>query len=293
MKPLVFALVALVLAAATASAAKQRCASDSIAVGPLCVDRYEATVWQVPESKKALVNKIQRGEVTLAELRAAGAQQIGAMTEGSCVDDIHYPSTFPNDGGWTKPLYAVSVAGVLPTTCTTWFQAQQACRLSGKRLLRNEEWQAAAAGTPDSGINDNLTTTCATASAFGVPTGSRSGCKSSWGVQDMVGNAWEWVAEWGETATACGRWLPEMGDDLSCIGSGPEVMSSGWPVPRSGLYRPANYVLIEEPVPGPNTPSGLIRGGNYAIQDRSGVFAYYQSIAPTTRSRSTGFRCAR
>jgi hypothetical protein len=29
----------------------------------------------------------------------------------------------------------VSIPGVLPTTCTTWFQAEQACRLSGKRLL--------------------------------------------------------------------------------------------------------------------------------------------------------------
>jgi hypothetical protein len=111
----------------------------------------------------------------------------------------------------------------------------------------------------------------------------------------MVGNAWEWVAEWGEEATGCGRWLPEMGDDLSCIGEldeGP-VGSSMSLMPRRSWLRPARFLLVEEPTPGPNTPAGTIRGGNFAIQDRAGVFAFVQNIPLTTRSRSTGFRCAR
>lgn len=292
MPPLVVSAVALLITAVSASAAVQRCPSDSIAVGPACIDRWEASVWQIPEGNKALIARVQRGKVTREQLIAGGAQQVSAMTTGTCAE-VSYPATFPVDGAWTKPLYAVSVPGVLPTTCTSWFQAQQACRLSGKRLLTNEEWQAAAAGTPDPGLADDQTTTCAVASPFGVLTGARAACRSSWGVQDMVGNAWEWVAEWGELATGCGRWLPEMGDDLSCIGEGSEVEPTGWPAPRGGLFRPANYVLVEDPTPGPNTPSGVIRGGNFGIQDRSGVFAYYQSIPPTTRSRSTGFRCAR
>jgi len=291
MRQLVLTVVALVLTSA-ASAAGARCPADSIAVGPVCIDRFEASVWQIPASKKSLIAKMKRGDVTLAQLVAGGAQQVSAMTEGTCAE-VSYPPTFPNDGAWTQPLYAASVAGVLPTTCTSWFQAQQACRLSGKRLLTNEEWQAAAAGTPDPGVLDDQTTTCAVASPFGVLTGARSGCKSSWGLQDMVGNAWEWVAEWGEQASGCGRWLPTMGDDLACIGEGEEVAPAGWPTSRNGLWRPARFVLIEEPTPGPNTPAGVIRGGNFGIQDRSGVFAYYQALSPTTRSRSTGFRCAR
>ena len=63
-----------------------------------------------------------------------------------------YPANFPSTGNWTPVLgsnppspgvYAVSIPGVHPSACTTWFQANQACRLSGKRLVRNDEWQAA------------------------------------------------------------------------------------------------------------------------------------------------------
>jgi hypothetical protein len=38
-------------------------------------------------------------------------------------------------------VYALSIPGVQPSTCITWFQANQACLLSGKRLLTNREWQ--------------------------------------------------------------------------------------------------------------------------------------------------------
>ncbi|TMB02876.1 MAG: hypothetical protein E6J70_06345 [Deltaproteobacteria bacterium] len=87
-------------------------------------------------------------------------------------------------------------AGRTARADVAWFQAEQACRLSGKRLLRNEEWQAAAAGTPDPGVNDDHTATCATNSDFAALTGARSSCISLWGAHDMAGNVWEWVAEW-------------------------------------------------------------------------------------------------
>jgi hypothetical protein len=46
-----------------------------------------------------------------------------------------------------------------------------------------------------------------------------------------------------------------------------------------------------EPVPG--MPSSVIRGGNFAIGERAGVYAIYAGIPPNVQSRSTGFRCAR
>src|SRR6185503_1271999 len=105
-----------------------------VRVGPLCVDKYEASVWSNP--------------------RGTGTQYPQS--------DPRFPATFPVNGNWTEPLYAVSKPGVYPARFLTWFQAQQACALSGKRLLTNAEWQMAAAGTPDPGVAGNGTATCNT-----------------------------------------------------------------------------------------------------------------------------------
>lgn len=87
------------------------------------IDRYEASIW--------------------ANATATGMQYgLASYTE--------YPATFPENGEYTAPLYALSVplpAGSLPSAWMTWFQAQAACRLSGKRLPSGEEWLAASQGT--------------------------------------------------------------------------------------------------------------------------------------------------
>ena len=86
---------------------------------------------------------------------------------------------------------------VTPSSFITWFQAQQACANAGKRLLTNAEWQMAAAGTPDPGTDDETTDCNVSGPPFAkTPTGSRSKCKSNYEVFDMVGNVWEWVADW-------------------------------------------------------------------------------------------------
>jgi len=86
----------------------------------------------------------------------AGAEQLGCTLAPFVMKP--FPATFPNTGNWkaeedSKPpspgVFAASVAGVLPSTCLSWFQAEQACALSGKRLATNQEWQRAVAGTPD------------------------------------------------------------------------------------------------------------------------------------------------
>src|SRR5262245_59800890 len=143
-------------AAVSAGAGTLRCPPDSVKVGNVCIDTYEASVWQIPPSNTALVRLVQAGKATLANLTAGGATQLSPSS--SCTPG--YPANFPNDGNWTPVpgsnppspgVYALSIPGVQPSACTTWFQANQACLLSGKRLLTNREWQGAAAGTPDPG----------------------------------------------------------------------------------------------------------------------------------------------
>jgi hypothetical protein len=182
-------VVSLTLAVAMPAAAL-KCPPDSVKVGNVCIDLYEASVWSIPPSNKKLVKKVQAGTATLALLTAGGATQLSPST--SCGPS--FPANFPASGQWSPVagsnppspgVYAVSIAGVRPSACVTWFQAAQACRLSGKRLVTNLEWQDAAAGTPDPGT-DNGTSDCnISAAGDAVNTGSRSSCKSSWGVFDM------------------------------------------------------------------------------------------------------------
>jgi hypothetical protein len=169
------------------------CPPDSVKVGSACVDKYEASLWQIPPGATTVIQHVQDGTATLAELTGAGATEFSLAN--TCAPSI--PGTFPPDGNYTSPLYAVSVAGVIPTACVTAYQAIAACGLSTKRLPTNPEWTAAGNGTAP-GFNDNGTTDCNTLLS-GNPsnTGSRSSCVSTAGAFDMVGNVWEWTLDPG------------------------------------------------------------------------------------------------
>lgn len=140
-------------------------ASDiMVRVGNVCVDKYEASVWD-----------------------ATGSSQITGTLPCS-VNGSNCSATDNTGADNTNAIYARSVSGVTPTARITWYQAAQACANAGKRLLTNAEWQVAAAGTPKTGCNN-------TNVGLGA-TGASSACISNWGVNDMAGNLTEWVAEW-------------------------------------------------------------------------------------------------
>lgn len=110
--------------------------------------------------------------------------------------------TVPDNGSWSTLAYACSVDGVPPTRNVTWFQAQQSCEAADKSLCSNAEWQAAAAGTYDLGAEGSGNQcqisaggTRITGNAGEVP-GVSSTCVSAWGADDMIGNLWEWTADW-------------------------------------------------------------------------------------------------
>jgi formylglycine-generating enzyme required for sulfatase activity len=280
MRHIIISAAAVCLAgAAPVWATTLRCPPDSVKVGNACIDLYEASVWQIAPSNASLVKKVQAGKATLADLTGGGATQLGCtfapFNQGA------YPANFPNDGNWTPVpgssppspgVYAVSVLGVLPTTCTTWFQAVQACAVSGKRLARNEEWQRAAAGTPDPGTDDGSTDCNISTANTPLNTGSRSNCKSSWGVFDMVGNVDEWVADWADRANVgCTDWTTLTGiagGDSSCFGGD-----------GTGAFN--------------QIPGALVRGGFWIDGTAAGVFAVNSSNGPSGSFSRFGFRCAR
>jgi formylglycine-generating enzyme required for sulfatase activity len=227
------------------------------------MDKYEASVWRVPNptTNKSLVAKIWAGKATAARLARAGATQLGVVG-----DD--YAPCADSGQNCANDIYAVSLAGVPPSAYLTWFQAQVACKNARKRLPSNAEWQAAVAGTPDPGP-DNGTTDCNTESTLAVAaSGSRSSCVSSDGAFDMVGNLYEWVADWVPRSTTCGIWsagASPTGDDQCLLGAD----TAG-------------------------DPGALLRGDNFTGDGtRAGPLTVAGYAGPSYSLHSIGFRCAR
>ncbi len=182
------------------------CPPDAVPLGPICVDKYEATVWQVPTARADVVQQIKNGTITKAALLAAGASQVREASAAGC-DFTEYGPSFPLDGNYTEPRYAVSIAGALPSNCITARQATAACALSGKRLLSLSEWHHAALGTPFPEQDDHVST-CTLNAPAPVATGSRAGCVSTIGAFDMLGNLYEWTDVFPVTSDVEGRgWI--------------------------------------------------------------------------------------
>ena len=262
------AVVSLVLGVGTAGAQGlkplKKCAADAVISGTVCLDKYEASVWRVPGATTinvGLVKKIQQGTATVADLTTGGATHLGTAGDdyAPCADDGQ---------SCTNDIYAVSLAGQTPSAHVTWFQAQQACKNARKRLPTNAEWQAGVAGSPDPGT-DNGTTDCNTASVAVSATGSRTSCVSADGAFDMVGNLFEWVADWVPKSTGCGTWsggISSTGDDQCLAGAA----TTG-------------------------EPGALVRGGDRIDGTASGPFSVAGVFEPSYSGGAVGFgfRCAR
>jgi formylglycine-generating enzyme required for sulfatase activity len=209
-----------------------------VKVGSVCVDKYENSIWDAP---------------------TGGNQITGTIPCNANGQDC-------------TNIYARSVAGVEPRAQISWFQAQQALANSGKRLPTNAEWQMAVTGTPDPGT-DNGTSDCNVTFQSGedpVNTGSRSACVSNHGANDMVGNLFEWVADWDEDAAGCENWTTAgFGNDEACMGRAEGDADN-------------------------HLPGALLRGGSFISGTDAGPFAVSAESQPSdSGSSGFGFRGAR
>jgi hypothetical protein len=238
------------------------CPQDSVRSGPVCIDKWEASVWYIPPTpaNAYLVTWIRTGNVPGlkggAGLASPSAASKGVVQLGLTAGDLAARGC-PDSGNGCKHVYAASVPGVFPSAFVTWFQAAAAARNSLKRLPSNQEWQVAALGTPDGAL-------CNIGTALAV-TGSSAGCVSDVGVFDMVGNLYEWVAEWVPRSTTCTASLFGTGDQNCLAGA------------DTGIG-----------------PGALLRGGGIFDEGaQAGVFAMEAGATPAHSDGGVGFRGVR
>ncbi len=149
---------------------------------------------------------IDRTEATVAQFRAC-------VEAGACTRDQYQEAS-------QKPYCNLGQSGRddHPMNCVNWIGAQQFCQWAGKRLPTEAEWEKAARG-PKGGvypwgsappdctrcIMDNRAARTPGQQGEGNdgcgedrtwPVGSRPDGVSPYGVLDMAGNVWEWVADW-------------------------------------------------------------------------------------------------
>jgi hypothetical protein len=213
------------------------------------IDRFEASVWSSPDGT---------------------GQQYGIQSAKG------FPATFPINGQYQIPLYAVSQIDTEPSANLSWFQADAACEASAKHLPTREEWLRAARGTFDPGESLGTNGTCNTNSKSLRNTGAGTACVSRWGAEDMIGNVWEWTEEWtGSPLTD----YPGLLSQWSSVPDGDGI----WGLASVSFVSPDKWL---------HEPSAVQRGGGPDDGIYAGVFAMTVQNSPNDTEGRSGFRCS-
>jgi formylglycine-generating enzyme required for sulfatase activity/serine/threonine protein kinase len=235
--------------------------SHQVTIAPFCMDEFEVTV----DKYKACSD-------------SGRCKRAGSTNDWASITDKERKAFDP-----TCNIRDPDNRGKHPINCVDWEMADKYCHEQGGRLPSEAEWEFAARG-PDgrkypwgdddpaaghmnacgkecvawgakNGVEEKAMYDVDDGFATTAPVGSFPKGASRYGVQDVVGNVWEWVADW------------------------------------YGPYTPAEQRDPKGPADGEER---VIRGGSWNGSYASWVRPTFRyKDAPTKRSYGIGFRCAK
>lgn len=143
----------------------------------------------------------------------------------------------------------------LPVDSVTWGESKRYCELVGGRLPTEAEWEhGARAGSAESryGSLDAIGWYSSNSGGTTHPVGQKQA--NAWGLYDMLGDVWQWTADWYVSYSA--------GEERDPAG------------PQSGERR-------------------VLRGGSWGGNPTVVRVSYHYVYEPTIRNNVIGFRCVR
>jgi serine/threonine-protein kinase len=167
------------------------------------IDQYEVT--------NAMFTAFVKATGYRTDAESAKRSKVWARTNGKTVEE----TTWVDGASWRHPTGANNITGLEnhPVVQVSWNDAAAYCEWVGRRLPTEAEWEKAARGTDERWFPWGKEFNC----AFGnyddetnidryvvgcdgfprtAPVDSFPAGKSPYGVYNMSGNVWEWVADW-------------------------------------------------------------------------------------------------
>jgi eukaryotic-like serine/threonine-protein kinase len=215
-------------------------------------------------SKQLPLHRVMLSAYKIDQYEVTNSQYQACVRGGACTPP-------KSNASFTRPAYYGNPDFAdYPVVNVDWFQSAAFCNWLDKRLPTEAEWEKAARGDADTRIFPwgNGSPDCARLNYYSLdgfcvgdtlPVGAYPEGASLYGVMDMSGNVWEWVADrFGETYYE-------------------SFPFKGWPVNPQG------------PAEGDER---VIRGGAWDLDLRGVRVSRRQWGIPSGFDTSTGFRCA-
>ncbi|OFV90470.1 MAG: hypothetical protein A3G76_02935 [Acidobacteria bacterium RIFCSPLOWO2_12_FULL_65_11] len=252
-RPLAASLVALWLAAATVHVQAVRAAAQSPAsVSGISWARIPAGTFQmgcVPGDMRCDPDEAPRRAVTISRPFDLMATEVTVGMYRAVAQDVD-----------EQPAWSTSPDH--PVVIVTWWEARAFCEVVGGRLPTEAEWEYAARGGRNDAIypwgdrdpDDRAGAVNGAGFEGGGGRPVRTFAPNGFGLFDMAGNAWEWVADW----------------------TGPYAAD-----------------VATDPLGPPTGAARVVRGGSYGDDSRNLRVSNRSANLPRAVNVNIGFRCAR